>query len=230
MSGTVRRRRRARGTRRAPRGRSPPGGGAPPRSTPRPMSCRRRGRSSSRARWPCWSVPRRRRRRRREPADRRAAARAPLPRRQPLAGEQLVEHRPGEARLTFVQVAAVVRVRYAGAGPEGVEHRIDRPATGDDERPQRRNAVEARIVDECLVVARRKRVSTHSRIGAGRLQVEDRARGLLLEPLPHVALVQARRLRELRGSRRAALRERAVQPEPVADVDGEHVPGRRPLP
>src|SRR5918994_2646002 len=39
---------------------------------------------------------------------------------------------PGEARLPLVQVGAVVRVRDSLAGAEGVEHRIDGAAAGDD--------------------------------------------------------------------------------------------------
>ena len=73
-------------------------------------------------------------------------------------------------------------------------------------------------------MARRKRVPARSPIGAGLIQIQDRARSLLLEPLPHVPLVQSRRLHKFRGARRAALREQAVQPEPITDIDGKHVP------
>jgi hypothetical protein len=47
---------------------------------------------------------------------------------------------------------------------------------------------------------------------------------LLLEPLAHVALAQPGRVRQLRRRTRSALGERAVQAEPVADVDGQDVP------
>src|SRR4029450_12156474 len=52
---------------------------------------------------------------------------------------------------------------------------------------------------------------------------------LPLEPPPRVPLVDAGRLGELRGGARPPICERAVQPEAVADVDGEQIecPQRR---
>ena len=46
---------------------------------------------------------------------------------------------------------------------------------------------------------------------------------LLLEPLARVALVDPRGLGELGRGQRSAVRERPVQPEPIADVDGEEI-------
>ena len=51
---------------------------------------------------------------------------------QPLGREQVLEQRPGEARLALVEVCAVVGVGDAVARPEGVEQRVDRPDAGDD--------------------------------------------------------------------------------------------------
>jgi len=82
--------------------------------------------------------------------------------------------------LALVQVGAVIRVRDSLTGSKGIEHRIDRPAAGDDKLPDRRNAVETRIVDERLVVARRKHVPAPSRSVPGvdeqRILVEKTAR------------------------------------------------------
>ncbi len=55
--------------------------------------------------------------------------------------------------------------------------------------------------------------------------VEDRARRLLLEPLARVALVDPGGARQLGGRRRPALRQRAIQAEPVADVHAAQVEG-----
>jgi hypothetical protein len=77
--------------------------------------------------------------------------------REPLAAEQLLEHRTRELRLTFVEVGAVVRVRDAVAAPERVEHGVDRANARDDELPDRRDVVEARLVEQRLVVTGWKR-------------------------------------------------------------------------
>ena len=50
--------------------------------------------------------------------------------------------------------------------------------------------------------------------------LEEPARRVVLQPLPHVALVGAGPRRELARGRRTVLVQRPVEPEPVAQVDG----------
>ena len=58
------------------------------------------------------------------------------------------------------------------------------------------------------------------------VDAEDPGCRLLLEPLARVARIDVRRLRKLAGRRRAAVSERTVEPEPVAQVDAEEIEGR----
>src|SRR5207248_2811985 len=58
------------------------------------------------------------------------------------------------------------------------------------------------------------------RLGLGVVDLEQAADGVVLEPLPDVALVGAGAGGQLRGGGRAAVGERPVQAEPLAQVDG----------
>ena len=49
--------------------------------------------------------------------------------------------------------------------------------------------------------------------------IEDAANGLLLEPLPRVALVDACSISKLGSRQRTTVCERLVETQPVADVD-----------
>ena len=55
------------------------------------------------------------------------------------------------------------------------------------------------------------------------LQIEDPTRGLLLEPLAGVALVDAGGLGQLGGGQRAAVGQRPVETELVAEVHGQEI-------
>jgi hypothetical protein len=59
--------------------------------------------------------------------------------------------------------------------------------------------------------------------GAVRLQLQQVARRLLLEPLADVPLVQACGVCELAGFHRPTVGEDPVEAEPVAEVDGKEV-------
>ena len=103
--------------------------------------------------------------------------------REPLAAEQVLEHRARELGLALVQVGAVVRIGDAVAAAERVEHRVDRTHARHDELADGRDVVEARLVEEGLVVTGRQRET------ALLVDLEDARRRLLLEPFADVALV-----------------------------------------
>ena len=63
--------------------------------------------------------------------------------RQPVLRKEVVEQRPGETRLAFVQVGAIVRIRNALAGPERGNDRVDRKRACDEQLSHRRHVVEA---------------------------------------------------------------------------------------
>ena len=137
--------------------------------------------------------------------------------REPLAAEQLLEDRTRELRLPLVQVGPVVRIRNAVTAAVRSEQCVDRPHAGYEELPERRDVVEARFVEQRLVVTRRQCVTPLV------VDLEDAGRRLLLEPLADVALVEARGFGQLLGGRRAAVCECPVEPEAHTEVDGEHV-------
>ncbi len=60
--------------------------------------------------------------------------------------------------------------------------------------------------------------------GARLLHVEDTARGLLLEPLARVALMDPCGLGQIARCEWAPVGERSVEAEPIAEVDAEEVP------
>ena len=120
-----------------------------------------------------------------------------------------------------MEIGAVVGIRDAGAAAVRVEERVGRTQAGDEHAPERGDVVEAVLVEERLVVSRGEQQAL---LAVGRLgDVEDPARGLLLEPLARVSLVDPGRHCELVGRQRAALRERAVQPEPVAQIHAAEI-------
>ena len=130
--------------------------------------------SDRRARSPCSSGPARRRRRRPERADRRRAARAHPGRREPFAAEQVLEHRPRE-------LAPGPRAGRRRSRRTGLPRRCGtRPSTASMGRTHattsfadRGDVVEARLVEERLVVARRQRVAALGvrRVDASRIPV-----------------------------------------------------------
>jgi hypothetical protein len=144
---------------------------------------------------------------------------------QPFACEQVVKHRPGEARLALVQVGTIVGVRDTAAGAEGLQHRVHRPHAGDQQLADRRDVVQAGLVEQRLVVARGQRVAPLRAVPRAGVELEDAAGGLLFQPLAYIALAQPKRPGQLLRCGRAPLGQRRVQPEPVADVHAKHVHG-----
>jgi hypothetical protein len=80
-------------------------------------------------------------------------------------------------------------------------------------------------IDEHLGVAAGQPVAPRPGDGGRVVDVEDPRDRLLLEPLACIPLVRLRRLGKLRRRRTLQLGERAVQAEPVAEVDGEQLVG-----
>jgi len=125
-----------------------------------------------------------------------------------------------EGSLALVQVLAVVGVGHALPRAERFEQLIDGTHRGQDRASERRDVVEARNVEQRLLVPRRDREPPLSTVLFGREQVACR---LMLEPLARVPLVHPRRLRELGGRQRSFVRERPVETEPRAQVDREEI-------
>ena len=124
-----------------------------------------------------------------------------------------------------MEVGSIGGVGHALTGTEGFEQPAEGLGTGRDQLCDRSDVVEARLVEERLVVSRWKAEAALVG-GSGRVvHVEDRVRGLLLEPLANVALVGAGGGGELAGGQRSVVGQRAIEPEPVADVDREDIEG-----
>jgi len=138
---------------------------------------------------------------------------------QPLGGELVDEHRPVERRDPLAHVGAVVGVGHALAGAEGLDHLLDRRQGPDRDLGHRRRVAQAVGVEERLAVALGQPVAALPRRRGVVVGLEQAADGLLLEPLPGVALVDARPFRELLAGQRVATSERPVEAEAVAQVD-----------
>jgi hypothetical protein len=71
--------------------------------------------------------------------------------------------------------------------------------------------IETRVVDQRFAVTRWERVLAGIGVGAGVIDFEDGAGGLLLKPLADVALAQPARVGEVAGGRRSPLGQRPVE-------------------
>jgi hypothetical protein len=83
---------------------------------------------------------------------------------QPLFAELGLEHRPRELRLALMEVGAVRRVRDALSGPKRLEQRVERLHASGDKLCDRRDEVEAGLVEQRLVMPGRERISPPSRL------------------------------------------------------------------
>jgi hypothetical protein len=110
--------------------------------------------------------------------------------------------------LRLVKVVAVVGVRHAFPRAVGREQGVERTHRADHATRQRRDVVEAGGVEQGLVVALGQ---PEPPLGAVRLELEQLARRLLLEPLARVTLVNAGSLGQLGRGQRPLLLERPVQ-------------------
>jgi hypothetical protein len=165
----------------------------------------------------------------REVGDARAGRLQPLvhvgKRGQPFRSEEVRELHAVEVGLRLARIGAIGVPRDAAAGTEGLGDRGQRAGHGDGDARERRGERERVAVGERLGMAGRQREAA---IRRGRVEVvdlEDPADGLLLEPLPRVAGVDAGHDGELARCERPLLGERAVQPQAVADVDAEEIDG-----
>src|SRR5829696_6460802 len=139
---------------------------------------------------------------------------------EPIFAEQVLEQRPREGSLGLVQVLAVVGVGHAAAASHRLEHGVDWPNRGDDGACQWRDVVEARDVEQRLVMAFRQPESPRAPV---LLRGQQIARRLVLEPFTGVPLVNAGGLCQLGRGQRPLVGESSIKAEPLADVDGEKI-------
>ena len=106
-----------------------------------------------------------------------------------------------------------------GAGPVRLEQLLHRLAGADDEPSERPHEVEAQLVEQRLVVAGGEAEASFLRVRLGVVDLEDAGRGLLLEPLARIALVNAGGVREAARRERPRVGQRTVEAQPVAEID-----------
>ena len=94
------------------------------------------------------------------------------------------------------------------------------PAASDAEG---RHRVRALRVDQCLGVSGRKGEAPRLLRLLRVVHLQDRGSGLLLEPFPRVAGIDAGAFGELASRERPVRGQHAVQAQTVPQVDGEHV-------
>ncbi len=143
----------------------------------------------------------------------------------PLAPDEVRVDGAGEGRLPLVEVGSVGREREPGAGAVRLHQLIERAGERHEQPPERRHVVEAVGVEQRLVVAGGQAEASRGGVVRVLVQVQDAARGLLLEPLARIALVDAGGRREPGRGGGTEVGQRPVEPEPVTEVDREHVEG-----
>ena len=144
-------------------------------------------------------------------------------RRQPGAGEVLPEGRPVDAALAGDEGRAVGLVRHAPAGAVGVDDLLERAADAGHHLGERRHVGGVIGIDEDAHVLGRQPVAALGGGPGGVVHRHEPGHRLLLEPLPRVALGDARRGRELRDRQRAPGVERGVEAQALAQVDAEQL-------
>jgi hypothetical protein len=118
----------------------------------------------------------------------------------------------------------------APSGHRGCPHRCGRPQQGrqaastrDDQSGDRRDVVEAGLIEECLVVPGRKRVPAGILADGRIVNVDDHRRRLVFEPFSCVALVDPGRRGEFGWRQRAASEERCVEAETGTEVHARQI-------
>ena len=138
---------------------------------------------------------------------------------QPLGAERAEEERAVRVGLRLEGVWAVGAPGNSDAAPVGLGDRWQPLGRTEGGTRERRHVREARAIGQHLLVLGR------DRIAAARQPLHRRYRHRGVRPRPVAPATRARnarpRRRESRARRslRAALRECAIQPEPVAEVD-----------
>jgi hypothetical protein len=102
---------------------------------------------------------------------------------------------------------------------ERLQYRRQRTRSAHQLLRQRRHVVEAVTLEQHLGVPVREPVAAVLGLHVPILDLEEARDGLLLKPLARVALVSARDGGELGSRHFAAISERSVEAETVADVD-----------
>ena len=144
-------------------------------------------------------------------------------RRKPLARQQVGELRTVRGRLRLAPFLAVRRPGHAATAAERLLEGGKHGSEGDGETRHRHDVGEALGIEEHLLVPGRDRVAALPGSGPGVVDGEYPGHRLLLEPLPGVALVRSGRLCELGRRRVVPLGERAVEAQPVPEVDREEL-------
>ena len=144
---------------------------------------------------------------------------------QPLRAEQVREDGPVGVALALAAEPAVLLPGHAAARSESLLNGREDVREGDAVACERRQVGKGVAVDQDLGVACGQPKAPLLGLGTRVVHLEDPGDGLLLQPLPGVALVRPRRARELGRRGLAAVRQGAVVAEPVAQVDGHELVG-----
>jgi hypothetical protein len=137
--------------------------------------------------------------------------------RQPLEPELVEEHRA----VVLGPALRLPRQRRRRAAVAERLHQVrQRAPAADDLDALVRLVADVVGVGEHRHVRRRQPVAAGERVRPGVVDLQQPAGGVVLQPLPDVALDGAGPLGQLGRGRRAALGQRPVQPQPLAEVDG----------
>lgn len=137
---------------------------------------------------------------------------------QPLSCKKMTEDRCVLIGLPFDGIGPQIRPRNTIPGPERRKDTRQRRRAGDEQARQPGHRREALPVAEDFGVPGRERVPALLR---GRMCVHDdqeTGNGLLFEPLPNISFCGVRFPSELDARKGPGFLERAVVPQPVADV------------
>ena len=127
--------------------------------------------------------------------------------------------------MRVAELGSIVAEGHAGAVAVcGEEIREDRP-DAHEETPDRRQVREALLVLDDFRSRRRQRVPTGVGGCSRVVDLQQRRRRLLFEPFARVPLVDAGGRGEVGAGARAALGEHVVQPQAVAEMDGDQLEG-----
>ena len=143
--------------------------------------------------------------------------------RQDLRPERVDQPGPVEVALRLDHVRAVVRPRHAAAGLERRQQLREHLGARDDGAADRADRPRAGPVEERLRVRLREAEPTILGRGVDVVDLEDPGRRLLLEPLARISLVDTGAPGQVGRGRGAAIAQRPVEPELVAEVDGHDV-------
>src|SRR5215510_9946815 len=127
-------------------------------------------------------------------------------------------------RLPLAGITAEVAPLDPLPGAESLEQLGKRTGEPHHELDDGGEPARAVRIEEHLGVLRRQRVAPCRGLHGG-IRLEHARHRLLLQPLPSIALVDAGGRGELGGSERTSIAKRAIEPEPVSQVDAAELYG-----